>query len=190
MIYSPIEEHYIQWLCDLINVDPDNPHMHLLRRLYWRTFEPIFIKRDENRAADGENLRIRFADEVGLDPYDRDNNLYNHPCSVLEMLIAMSIRCENQIMHNPDLGDRTFKWFWMMLDNMDISKYDSLEYTDDEIDAAVDQACDILIYRDFKHDGSDGGIFVLPGTKENLRDVEFWYHMCWAMSDYIKRNGV
>ena len=182
MKYNPIEEQYLEWLCEIVR--EDDTHDKLLRRLYYHTFDPILIKRDENRARDGEDLREMYGEEIGLSRMERNDYLYNHSCSILEMLVSMSIRCEGQIMHDPDLGNRTSKWFWMMLENMGIAVYDDANYNEQ----AIDEAVEVLIFRDFKHDGSGGGIFVLPGTQINLRNVEFWYHMCWGMNEYIRNE--
>ena len=38
--------------------------------------------------------------------------LDNKTCSVLEMMIALAIRCEEHIMDDPDVGNRTGQWFW------------------------------------------------------------------------------
>ena len=64
---------------------------------------------DRNRALDGLALRDKYG-------YSGDPD--EEPCTVLEMLIALSLRIENQFMTNYDEGDRTSMWFWIMITNI------------------------------------------------------------------------
>ena len=73
---------------------------------------------DENRAIDGLDLRRDFEYETG-DFLDKSSGLLPG-CSMFEMLAALAIRCENQLMRNSLLGDRTSKWFFEFLDNLGI----------------------------------------------------------------------
>ena len=50
------------------------------------------------------------------------------PCSVLEMMIALSMRCEEQIMDDPDIGNRTGQWFWDMIDNLGLGEHERLKF--------------------------------------------------------------
>ena len=54
-----------------------------------------------------KNLRYRFGREIKLPSGIISSELDNYPCSVLEMLIALSIRCEETIMTDEEYGDRT-----------------------------------------------------------------------------------
>ena len=73
---------------------------------------------DENRALDGLELRDDFEYETG-EYLDKSSGLPPN-CSMFEMLAALAIRCENQLMRNSLLGDRTSKWFFEFLDNLGI----------------------------------------------------------------------
>lgn len=75
---------------------------------------------DENRAIDGLELRSDFEYETG-EYLDKNSGLMPK-CSVFEMLAALSIRCEDQLMYNSSLGNRTSKWFFEMLDNLNLDK--------------------------------------------------------------------
>ena len=39
-------------------------------------------------------------------------------CSVLEMMVALAICCEETYMDNPNIGNRTGQWFWNMVKNI------------------------------------------------------------------------
>lgn len=73
---------------------------------------------DENRAEDGLELRDDFEYETG-EYLDKSSGLMG-PCTFFEMLAALAIRCENQLMRNLSMGDRTSKWFFEFLDNLDL----------------------------------------------------------------------
>lgn len=83
--------------------------------------EVEFIPRhpmDENRAQDGIELRSDFEYETG-EYLDKDSGLMPS-CTFFEMVAALAIRCENQMMRNTSLGDRTAKWFFEFLGNLDL----------------------------------------------------------------------
>ena len=73
---------------------------------------------DENRAMDGLELRDDFEYETG-EYLDKSSGLMPN-CTFFEMLAALAIRCENQLMRNRSFGDRTSKWFFEFLDNLDL----------------------------------------------------------------------
>ena len=91
-----------------------------------------FIKNDVNRASDGVYLRQLYFDEMGVDS-GKDG-----PCSILEMFVALAIRCENELMYDPDEGDRTSEWFWIMMDNMGLSSLSDNNFSYEETDEILD----------------------------------------------------
>lgn len=131
---------------------------------------PRKILGDSNRAADGIQLRK----DLGF--YDI---LQDKPCSILEMLIALSLRMENDIMHNPELGDRTGQWFWTMIANIGLGSQNDLNYDP----AYVDSCIDIFVRRQYDADGSNGGLFILQNPRRDLREVEIWYQAMWYLSE-------
>ena len=144
--------------------------------------------RDKNRAKDGLGLRVDFCNLSGLNVNpgheDRDaNDILGHldgTCSVLEMMIALSRRCDQELMYDFDKGDRTYVWFWEMIDNLGLSgmsdgKFDPAKY---------DKIIDRFLNRTYDFDGQ-GGLFWIPGVKEDLRNVEIWYQLNWYLSSKI-----
>ena len=96
--------------------------------------EVEFIPRhpmDENRAIDGLELRDDFEYETS-EYLDKSSGLPSK-CSMFEMLAALAIRCENQLMRNSLLGDRTSKWFFEFLDNLGV-----LDCDEKDVDHIVD----------------------------------------------------
>lgn len=156
-------------------------------RLSWRKLfrllnetEFIYIlDMDANRADDGTDLRYRFAYELGFNGADVKRYLDNRPCSMLEMMVALASRCEEQIMDNPDDGDRTGKWFFEMIESLGL-----MDMSDGRFDR--DAACDILcrfMRREYDASGQ-GGLFTLRYPARDMREIDIWYQMM----EYLKEN--
>lgn len=178
MIREELENEYFEWLVDKVCHDKFADGISfrkLLMHLHRREFTWI-MSTDENRADDGINLRRRFFLESDLD----DNSEYlDMPCSVLEMMIALSMHCE-KIMDDPNYGDRTSHWFWRMIVNMELGgMYDS-NYNKYETDKAID----ILLNRKYYPNGI-GGLFHIRHPVKDMREVEIWYQMCWYLDEII-----
>lgn len=135
------------------------------------------IPNDGNRAEDGVYLRYRFALENG---YDDIFKYLDGPCRVLEMLVALANRCEEHIMDDPDIGDRTGQWFWTMIRNLDL---DSMTDENFDIDY-VEEKVSIFLDRRYASNG-EGGLFILDDCRYDLRTVEIWYQMCWYLNTIL-----
>lgn len=135
---------------------------------------------DSNRGADGVSLRYKYARHVG---YDNDpeyiTDALDGPCSVLEMLVALSIRCETDIMDDPQMGSRIGQWFWIMLRNLGIGYMNDDEYEERIVDAVINRFLD----RNYASDGK-GGLFMIKNCEYDLRTVEIWHQMCWYLDTY------
>lgn len=174
-VYNTVESNYYSWLCE--KVDPDGIYSKLLSQLYWsEKFKPL-IERDENRAADGINLRYRYAVEMNI-PYAIIANEIDHKdCSVLEMMIALAVKCEEEITYNYELGDRTEKWFWNMIKSLGLYEYDDWHYNSIEVNHIITN----FVSRKYSPDGR-GGLFTINNYPGDLRTVEIWYQMCWYLN--------
>ena len=129
-----ILHEYFDWLCKIIS----GPGMYskLLSYLHNIAFRWTIIN-DQNRALDGHNLRSIFTTGNKDGYWELDAHL-PQLCSVLEMFVALSIRCEDNIMHNPFIGtNNTDRWFWMSLDNLGLLYYDDGHFDTDEVSDIV-----------------------------------------------------
>lgn len=172
---------YFRWLLEQVYIDPDTTdYNYVLKKLFSARFVPL-VANDDNRTADGIRLRMRFFDEEQIGVMDGFTAI-DDDCSVLEMMIALAIRCEHDIMADPDKGDRTGYWFQIMLENLGL-----LGYPDENLDAdmvfAVRQIIDDFTTRSYKKNGY-GGLFPLKTTKKDQRKVEIWYQM----AEYLNEN--
>lgn len=175
MTRNDILDEYFEWLFGLVSDNRPTKHISF-RKLLVRLHDTIFtysIPKDQNRAEDGMSLRYRFA---CAHPYIEDAELYlDGPCSMLEMMIALAIRCE-EIMDNPDVGDRTGQWFWSMVVSLGLGAM-----TDKQFDRnLVDDILADFLRHNYEPNGR-GGLFTIRRCNRDLRDVEIWVQLCWYL---------
>ena len=149
-------------------------YSNLFRTMFEIDFKwDVTIDRDENRAIDGKILR---------EDYENDTNRYIDdiiPCSFLEMIAGLAIRCENDIMWVPDV-DNTRQWFWDMLNNTRLEEYDNNNWNR----KAVIDIINMVIYRQYDYSGN-GGLFPLRDPETDQRRVEIWYQLAsWLNENY------
>lgn len=169
MARNDIKKYYFEWLCSLVcenRFSKSTTYSRLLTRLHETEFTYL-IAMDQNRAENGIALRWRFHCETGY--YVRDND----PCSVLEMMVALAIACE-EFMDDPNVGNRTGQWFWAMIVNLGLGSMVDYRFDDDYVDEVI---CRFL-YREYEPNGR-GGLFTVKNCKYDLRTVEIWNQMCW-----------
>lgn len=175
-----INNKYFNWMCELI-CDERYPmmksHQQLLHHLHNREFT-YTIEFDSNRAEDGVYLRYRYVCEHHNHNASVVQECLDGPCSVLEMLIALALRCEEDMMDDIDQGNRTGKWFWNMISNLGLMSMDDTRFSTRRVDAIVDR----FLNREYEPDGK-GGLFTIPNSRHDLRTVEIWHQMCWYLND-------
>lgn len=171
------ERGYFRWLKDMVcRGRPERYNYSLLLGAMHKIPFTWSIPLDSNRAADGISMRNRFALENGRDYDDSDPEKV---CSVLEMLVALCIRVEREIMGRPG-DDHPEKWFWTIIDNLDLA-----EYTDDNFEAdLVDHKVRRFLARNYNPDGS-GGAFPIRNCRRDLRKADIWAQMnAWLVQNY------
>lgn len=183
MTEDELYESYLDWMYQLVCNDRYSKglaYRKLFRQLYETTFDYI-IPMDGNRAEDGIDLRYQFGADQGYEDYVIASYLDIRPCSVLEMMIALAIRCETHIMNDPSEGDRTGQWFWSMIVTLKLGSMTDHTY-DEEY---VDEVLYIFMNRKYDRDGS-GGLFKVTRPLRDMRNVEIWYQMCWYLNDILE----
>lgn len=161
-----VRNEYFEWLYDTV-CEKRYSNRFRFRKLFMHLHRTKFtysIKRDQNRAEDGKSLRYRFGE------------YFDDPCSVLEMIIALAIRCEEDIMDDSGIGDRTGQWFWGMIHNLGLGSMTDERYDREVVDDAIER----LLNRDYEPDGR-GGLFTVKGTEADLRNIEIWIQMLWYL---------
>lgn len=175
MTRNDVINEYFEWLFAAVcggQRHQRSPYRKLITLLHQTNFR-WSIDMDSNRAVEGTYLRRTFAKEINYPEAVVD---LDGPCSVLEMMVALSIRCEAQIMSDPEIGDRTAQWFWGMVKNLGLYKF-----TDNRFNKFV---CIDILERFMNHDyerNGQNGLFTVPNCQYDLRTVEIWYQMCWFL---------
>lgn len=175
MFRDQIINDYFEWLWNFTKCRGHSQNRKIITLLHNIEFR-YSIPMDANREEDGIDLRYRFITEVGIPKnYQEVYGYLDGPCSVLEMMIALAIRCEESIMDDPDIGDRTSEWFWLMMKNLGLDYMSDRKFDRD----IAEEKISIFLDRRYKRNG-EGGLFVVNGRKD-LRKVEIWYQMCWYL---------
>lgn len=158
---------YFDWLYDLIakrvSYRKLMMHLHSIEFTY-------LIDMDRNRAADGMNMRWRFACNEG---FREVPDCLDGPCSVFEMMIAVAVKCEEDIMDDPGYGDRTAQWFWNMITSLGLGSMNDKNYDKRFVDDVITRFLD----REYEPDGK-GGLFTIRNCDCDLRTIEIFYQMC------------
>lgn len=178
MLHEEIYDRYFEWLCSVVDVSSVSYDklLRLLHRVKFRLVNP----KDRNRAEDGTDLRFRFAKREHVSKNDVLEWHDEIPCSVLEMMIALAIRAEEQIMDDPQVGNRTTQWFWGMVSSLGLN-----QMTDDNFDLITARGIiERFLDREYSPDGR-GGLFTIRDCDYDLRDVEIWTQLCWYLDKFV-----
>lgn len=178
-----IREDYFEWL---LNTACGNLYAKqisfrkLLTHLHTVEFQYVIL-RDRNRAEDGISLRRRYILVNNLDyMYDQVISALHGPCSILEMMVALALRCEEDTMDDPSIGDRSRQWFWGMVRSLGLSGMTDMNYDG----AFVDEVLIRFIRREYEPDGR-GGLFTIRNCPYDLREFEIWYQLNWYLDTIV-----
>lgn len=163
----PLTEDYIRWLEPQIRDRHDNQgetYWDLLGLMFEKEFIS-FVAHDENRVADGVDLRSEFCFQREL-PTDCLKDAW--PPSFAEVLVSLSRRLSF------DAGGRARGWAWTLMNNLELHRM-SDPLTRRKI-KQVDDILETCIRRTYAPDGQ-GGFFPLAWPEEDQREVELWYQM-------------
>jgi hypothetical protein len=169
-----LDDAYLTWLYGLVssveNRNPAHGHRNLFKQMYETSFEG-WVPNDDNRAADGKDLRIIFLQSTGYPLDDPQGQWFDLGCSILEMIIALAAKVSYEDMDEaPPVA-----WFWRMVHNLGLDGY-----TDDifeiSIQEEVAEVLDRFNSRKYEYNGQ-GGLFPLREPREDQRTVELWTQM-------------
>ena len=163
-----IDEELFEWIYQFVD---GKRHRKLLELLYNNQFISV-IDLDDNRILDGVSVRYRFSDEVGIPHSVINKKLDSGVCSVLEMMLGLAIRAEENIVGDDDFGDRTIVWFWMMVKSLGLHGLTDDKFEEDFALHTVSR----FLNRDYEASGK-GGLFTIKDARKDMRDLEIWYQM-------------
>lgn len=182
MTKNELNDRYFHWMCQLVSAQRNSKgrsYHKLLRFLHSVDFY-CTVPMDVNREADGIDLRYRFGYEKSYSDPMVAAFLDDRPCSILELMIALAIRCEENIMDDPDIGDRTSRWFWDMIKSLGLKGMDDDNFNEVYVDKVIKR----FLNRTYKKNG-EGGLFTIHHSKRDLRAVEIWNQMCWYLDELV-----
>lgn len=163
---------YFEWLCSLICGYRNSKQItydKLLMRLHSTEFTYL-LPMDKDRAQNGINLRGRFAWEHGMNSVPE---CLAGPCSIFEMMVALSVFCEENIMDDPNIGNRTGQWFWSMVVSLGLGAM-----TDRRFDKQyVDDVLTRFLNREYEPNGK-GGLFRINDCDCDVRELDIWHQFC------------
>lgn len=181
MTKNEVKKQYFNWMYQLVcsNRSKSVSYKKLLSYLNERDFVWT-IDLDENRASDGVNLRYRFGRDKNYPDPMIATFLDDRPCSILEMMIALSIRCEEHIMEDSDLGDRTGQWFWNMIVSLGLGAMPDSKFDERHAEEVINRFIDRMYERNGR-----GGLFTVEHPHKDMRNIEIWYQMCMYLDTII-----
>ena len=163
-----VRSDYFEWMHDIVcgeRFSKGFGYRKLLTFLHDTEFV-YFVPYDENRAADGESLRYHYCLVNGCEALEW---CLEGPCSVLEMMIALAIRCEEDIMVNPEMGNRTAQWFWNMISTMGLASCHDGNF--DRV--LVEDVVDRFLKREYEPNGR-GGLFYVRDWDPDVCKKILW----------------
>ena len=164
-------DEYFEWLCDFVcgeRFAKEISFRRLLVYLHDREFT-YTLAMDSNRAQDGIDLRERYYGDPTI----------KGPCSVLEMMIALSFKAE-EVMDDPAYGNRMAQWFWGMINNLGLGSMVDTRFDKLYVKNVIDR----FLNRDYERNGK-GGLFTIRNHDRDLRDTEIWIQMCLYLDNFI-----
>ena len=138
---------------------------------------------DENRAKDGINLRNRFSDLYSLSGDQMREIFGEKPCSMLEMMIALAIRIEDDFM-GTESTNNTSRWFWSMIFSMGLQFQKDGNFDEDRVHSIIMQFID----HRYGQDGR-GSLFHVPIHGVDFRSLQIWDQMNYWLILLDKKGG-
>lgn len=159
--------NYFEWLLDRVGFRRKG-YTQLMLCLFNIPFEAV-IERDNNRMDDAMSLRSE---------YGQFSYFMEGIPNVLEVLIALAIRIEDEYIGDPsDLDPEPI--FWEMCCNLGLERYTDRFFNSDRVYEIIVDWLD----RDFDPNG-EGSIFPIKNPSQDQRDVEIWSQM----QEYLSEN--
>jgi hypothetical protein len=166
-IYST---QYVNWLCEMVFFGTKEGYSALAKKLQNTPFR-YSVERDDCRAYDGTGLRYEY----------KECNRYakkideTEECTVLEMLIALARRMDDICCTSLVRSDQP-RWFWRLLDNLGLSKFDDKHYEKLGGDQAVEDILNTWMNRTYKQNGT-GGLFPMKNNSHDMRKIDIAMQM-------------
>lgn len=182
MIKDTLQKRYFDWMCDIVCGSDEYRTVSYVKLLtFLHDTEFTYIESlDENRAQGGIDFRYRFGYENNYSSSIIARHLDDRPCSVLEMMVAMAFRVEEEIMDDFTYGDRTGQWFWNMIVNLGLGNMCDSVFDEEKAHDIITR----FLNREYDYDGK-GGLFTVANSEYDMRGVDIWTQFMWYLNDVI-----
>lgn len=175
---NSLTENYLRWLESQIRDEHGNANKtygDLMRLMFEKEFV-WSVPHDDNRVADGLDLRPDFCHDHGI---PIDSLSYLGPVSFLEVLIALSRRMAFAA------GGQPHVWAWHFLNNLELHRMpDPLSKRKAK---QANMIMDVCINRTYQPDGV-GGFFPLAWPDDDQTQIELWYQMAAYINELHPEN--
>ena len=178
---------YIYWCLMLLPVEGSfdvEPYAKMLKKLDDMSYG-IFDKSEEGCLEHIYELRDDFLEFLANCAYAPNPEIAHWESllakkrpSVLELLVAVSVQVEKTLMQNPKYGDRTGKWFWMMITNLDLNGQTNDNYDEEYVEKVINR----WLNHEFAPNG-DGSPFPLKHPPANMRGVGIYQAFMWYLTE-------
>lgn len=172
----PMDEKYFTWLYEKVRPKgtTDLAQYTKVSVLAHRMIFDWSVPNDDNRAAEGKELRYEFEEELGI-PKPRDTEWMGIDASIFEMMIALCRRCD----FIADIGCPT--WFDIFMRNLRLERFNDTLYRPSD-DIRIERILWKFNHRQYRANGV-GGLFPLRQPTFDQRNVELWYQMAAYMTE-------
>lgn len=163
-----LEELYLKYLVEITGLPRSYERLCSYINGISFLYDPHFVT-DGNRIDDGLELRSLYFHDTG-----KSSGMPSNEASVFEVMVALAIRIDRDIMGEPGTIDPK-KWLLIMFENLGLKE----DTDEDDISKKIED----LIYRRYKANG-EGSLFPLKKSKLDQRGISIWDQM----NEYMVEN--
>jgi len=164
-VVGELDDQYLGWLIHSLGAEDYSQLCFIMQKIVFDTSVP----NDDNRAAEGKDLRRQF-----LEMNRFHKSVYYMwlapPASIFETLAALTAHAEfmTSIPKN--------EWFMIFLSNLQLDGARDVGWTNLTARRAM-RALEAFNNRRYLPDGR-GGLFPIENPEYDMRTIEIWYQMC------------
>jgi len=182
-----VKDSYFNYLMSLISSDEVNAaqEYYNLCLLFFETPFTVLNPMDENRVQKAEEMRDIWLDNIKVKDerlkLEYANDLAVSPTSFLEVLVAMCVNAEDQILSAPNTASTLF---WDLVDNLveygtfGTAYHKASDILTDEkwcafTESTMKASIKKVLTRTYHEDGK-GGLFPMKKPHKNQRKLDMW----------------
>lgn len=182
---NSMPEAYMNWIkYDILRhkIYDSYHYEKLLYTLVGLQFVP-YNRMDENRLTDARDLKYRFARAKHFPEALMDETLKSFGGSVLEVLIALSLRIYEETTSGFPVVIKPADLFWTMIETMHLENQVDSDFDENHVIFVVQR----MMNHDFERNG-DGGLFrISSDSPHDMRTADIWYQAQWWVTEQWNR---